>query len=75
MDAVGPPVIVLRPVYRRVRVLDNRYLSELLLGAHYAKVPPKRESTKRANKHDGGDRSILDLPEGCLKHLLPQWVQ
>lgn len=57
-------------IYRRVRVVDNRDLSRLSLGAREPKVPPKIETINNATTRDDVDRRILDLCWGCLKHLL-----
>ena len=74
-----PPVIVSRPIYRRVRVLDTQDLPEGNFWVHIKlNVPPKIYYMKHATTIDHDDRGTPDMSGDCLQLVLlccVQWIR
>ena len=66
-----PPVIVSRPIYRQVRVLDTQDLPKGIVWVHIKlNVPPKVHYMKLATTIDHDDRGTPDMSRGCLPLVL-----
>ena len=70
------PVVASRPIYRKVRILDNRDLSTgILLGALNLSMPPRIDYMNHATASSHDDLWIEDLSLDFLRHVVLWCVQ
>lgn len=75
VGGIVPPDIPPSSIYRRDRVLNIHLTSQSMLWRHIRhKVPSRTGNTKDATTRDDGNHRVLHFPTGCVRHLLPKWV-